>query len=719
MCARGVARGGRAGAGRTVVLLLPRLNRRFALLSPGRLLGWLRLLLSAVVVLALPGSALAQAPPPRPAATFDLDKDRELNVSLAGSWRFKTGDDPSWSRPGFDDSSWSLIRADTEWGAQGYKGYTGVAWYRCEITVPAKTPPLAIYIPGVEDSYEVFVDGQLLATQGGLPPSAWPANEHARTIVLPSSANSEKHTLSVAIRVWSRPGSTFAGIRRTIRGRIRIGAADLIHSRSRFYDYGKAFDSASVIFLALLETLAAVTALALFAFRRTEKEFLWFAIALLLSTAAREILVYSRFHLVDDNSVFLIDTVLHRSVDFAQIFFYMRLLGGRRDRLYWGAIGATLAGVLLAVVQASTSLHPELLQNVDILLSLPFGVWLLVLVFRRSWEGVPDGRWLLAPILLQQIVHQGATPIYIGLESGRIQSMPDWFYEPVSWPFSLSIYDIPDALFLLAMLVILIHRFTRTRLHEDSLERERDAARTVQQVLVPEEIPLVPGFEIANAYRPFGEVGGDFFQILPCEGRSHPGSVLIAIGDVSGKGLPAAMTVSLLVGTLRTLVHYSDSPAEILRAMNGRIAGRSSGGFTTCLVLRADLDGTVVIANAGHINPYRDGQELAIDSGLPLGLLGDAEYVESTLRLDEDASLTLVTDGVVEARSKTGELFGFERTRLISGETAAVVAETAQSFGQDDDITVLRLRRLRAKTTPALNAERVGTGWSRSELSSL
>src|ERR1022692_679952 len=115
--------------------------------------------------------------------------------------------------------------------------------------------------------------------------------------------------------------------------------------------------------------------------------------------------------------------------------------------------------------------------------------------------------------------------------------------------------------------------------------------------MIPEETPAVAGFTIQTVYKPAGLVGGDFFQVLPVAGDG----VLIAVGDVSGKGLAAAITVSLLVGTLRTLTHYTQSPGEILGAMNARIAGRSRGGFTTCLVLRADADGCSTMANAGHI----------------------------------------------------------------------------------------------------------------------
>src|SRR5208283_288546 len=111
-----------------------------------------------------------------------------------------------------------------------------------------------------------------------------------------------------------------------------------------------------------------------------------------------------------------------------------------------------------------------------------------------------------------------------------------------------------------------------------------------------------------------GEVGGDFFQFLPI----RSGGVLVVIGDVSGKGMPAAMTVSLLVGTVRTLAHYTQSPREILAAMNQRMLARSQGGFTTCLVLRADADGTLTAANAGHLSPYLDGAEFAAGDGIEI-----------------------------------------------------------------------------------------------------
>jgi serine phosphatase RsbU (regulator of sigma subunit) len=103
------------------------------------------------------------------------------------------------------------------------------------------------------------------------------------------------------------------------------------------------------------------------------------------------------------------------------------------------------------------------------------------------------------------------------------------------------------------------------------------------------------------------------------------------------------------------------------------------------------VDGGVIIANAGHLAPYRNGEEVCLDDGLPLGLADDFEYGETTIQLAAGDRLTMMSDGVVEAQNAARELFGFERTRAISRESAEEIAGVAQRFGQEDDITVMTL----------------------------
>jgi serine phosphatase RsbU (regulator of sigma subunit) len=232
-----------------------------------------------------------------------------------------------------------------------------------------------------------------------------------------------------------------------------------------------------------------------------------------------------------------------------------------------------------------------------------------------------------------------------------------------------------------------------------------ESARSVQQVLIPNEIPPVAGLAIHCVYRPAGQVGGDFFQVIPLES----GGALIVVGDVSGKGMPAAMTVSLLVGTFRTLAHYTQKPSEILAAMNRRMLARSQGGFTTCIVLRIDAKGSLTVANAGHLAPYLAGREVAVENGLPLGITAETDYPEVSVQLPVGAQLTLYTDGVVEARARSGELFGFDRAAALSIQPAELIAQTAQSFGQDDDITVLTVTSEASAPAPETP---LGLSWS-------
>lgn len=120
-----------------------------------------------------------------------------------------------------------------------------------------------------------------------------------------------------------------------------------------------------------------------------------------------------------------------------------------------------------------------------------------------------------------------------------------------------------------------------------------------------------------------------------------------------------------------------------------RIECSVDGGFITCLCGQFWPEGRLVLANAGHLSPYRNGEEVQLESGLPLGIIADIEYTETIIRLERSDTLVMLTDGVVEAQSRSGDLFGFDRTRNISVQPAAKIAAAAQAFGQTDDITVL------------------------------
>lgn len=251
------------------------------------------------------------------------------------------------------------------------------------------------------------------------------------------------------------------------------------------------------------------------------------------------------------------------------------------------------------------------------------------------------------------------------------------------WRFNWGPLTLP--LYGAIILALLVRELSEDRREKERLAGELEAGRAVQQVLLGAAIPQIPGLRIESVYKPAGEVGGDFYLVLPKEN----GSALIAVGDVSGKGLRAAMTVSAVLGALHAIP--GDAPAEILKSLNQSLVGRLHGGFVTCCIARIEAGGAVRMASAGHPAPYRSGSEVELPAGLPLGVTSAADYGETCFVLEAGEALTFVSDGVVEARGTRGDLFGFDRTCAISTQSAEAIAQAAQAFGQEDDITVLTL----------------------------
>ena len=235
-------------------------------------------------------------------------------------------------------------------------------------------------------------------------------------------------------------------------------------------------------------------------------------------------------------------------------------------------------------------------------------------------------------------------------------------------------------------------RYLRTRTEIATLEGEMAAAREVQRLMVPEHPPQVGGYSIESVYHPAAEVGGDFFQVIPLSSDR----ALVVIGDVSGKGLRAAMIVSMIVGTLRTVSGFTEEPDKILNELNRHLCGHMQEGFATCLVVRLEGQGRLTLANAGHLPPYVNGTEFSLPGSLPLGLDASAAYEQVSLEMAPGDTVVLLTDGVAEAQNALRVLFGFERveTMLQEGATAKIVADAAQLHGQNDDLTILRLARV-------------------------
>jgi sigma-B regulation protein RsbU (phosphoserine phosphatase) len=317
--------------------------------------------------------------------------------------------------------------------------------------------------------------------------------------------------------------------------------------------------------------------------------------------------------------------------------------------------------------------------------SVPASIVLSILLFVWYHRGNREAGWLIVPTLF------GLSGVLFGLGFFaflfRWQRLLFLFRIPTLGAVGFHPVALANFSFLITIGIVIFLRFARVSRSEARVAAELDAAREIQRALVRIDLPEIEGCRLAAAYFPAAEVGGDFYQVL----RQPDGSTLIAVGDVSGKGLKAAMTGTLAIGALRTLAASGLSPSALLAALNLQIIDAQQGGFVTTICSRISTGGDVMIANAGHIHPYLNGDEIVLDSAFPLGISADAAYSETLIHLAPGDTLTFLSDGVVEACNASGELFGFDRTREISRQSAGQIAQVAQSFGQQDDITVLTI----------------------------
>jgi len=623
------------------------------------------------------------------AQTFNLQTGREPVASLDGLWRFHTGDNPAWASPNFDDSQWPLLRSDESWTQQGYPGVSGYAWYRFTLQVPDGSKPISLLLTGILTGYQVYANGRLIGSEGSTAPTSTPTlASEPKLFRLPISGVGPQ-TIQIAVRVWSfRPYLAFGGPlgnAGTLRPGNAAGDTLLLLQRLQAHRNTTAVNNANTYAYCLITALVGITILVLFLFRPADREYLWFAIYILAAGVAGMLGV--RFFVAFPLSpgVFLYASAGAVSV-IAGLVFFSIVLRVRRSWLWWVAC-VTMAldpfGVALTWLQWTTW---GVGHVVGASLMLPAYFWIMVTLTICAYKKDESARLLLAPTAL---LYAFTILIQIGQITDQLgwPTRMDALFNPIlSRPYPLLLADVINYIFMLALLIFLVRRFSLARKKEERLSTEFEAARSIQRLLIPANPPATPGFSVETVYLPASEVGGDFFYIQPADDDS----LLIVFGDVSGKGLKAAMTVSAIIGALRN--EPSRRPATVLHNLN-RILHGNVDGFATCAAALITADGAMIIANAGNPAPYRNGQELAVNSGLPLGIVADVTYEESHYDLAPNDRLTFVSDGVIEATNPQRELFGFDRTQAISTLSAHAIAEAAKQFGQQDDISVLRIER--------------------------
>ncbi len=243
----------------------------------------------------------------------------------------------------------------------------------------------------------------------------------------------------------------------------------------------------------------------------------------------------------------------------------------------------------------------------------------------------------------------------------------------------------------------------------ERIEQELRVARLIQQTLLPKTLPELPGYDVAAYYQPAREVGGDFYDFVDLE----DGRLGLVVGDVTDKGVPAALVMATTRTMLRAAAQRLFSPGEVLQRVNDvLVADIPPNMFVTCLYAVLDpQSGRIVYANAGHDLPYRrragrrEGAEELRATGMPLGLMPGMDYEEKEIELGKGESVLFYSDGLVEAHDERREMFGFPRLQglvgthrsggssLIGFLLSELTRFTGEDWEQEDDITLVTLER--------------------------
>ena len=236
-------------------------------------------------------------------------------------------------------------------------------------------------------------------------------------------------------------------------------------------------------------------------------------------------------------------------------------------------------------------------------------------------------------------------------------------------------------------------------------------ARKIQEGTLPKSLPDLPGWQIEARWRPARQVSGDFYDFFLLE----DGRLGIVVGDVTDKGVPAALVLATTRSVIRATARQFNSPERVMTHANIILCEEMPPKmFVTCLYMVLDPEsGSIQIANAGHNYPILCSKNQVDElraRGMPLGLLPSSTYEEVNCTIDTGEGLLLYSDGLVEAHSPEGEMYGFPRLRELLAEfprrdqqvSAGELIEyldqdlnlyTGSEWEQEDDVTFLALGR--------------------------
>jgi len=634
--------------------------------------------------------AIAAGSRPGNAQSYDATNLRQP-TDLIATWLVQVGDDPAYALASFDDSHWQKFDARTSLHRIFPNQQPQILWLRLHVQVAPDESKLAIGEHSIASALEIYANGQKILEAGQVAPFRASTRDSKRIARIPSEALAGgSFVLALRIRPstleWSdpapilgNPNSLEFGEEQALREHVWLGALGT---------------DGPVWVIALLRLAVGLTAIALFIEQRRHREYLWIFLLSLVSFAAVVTSLYQEFHSTPALRAALLAlpyTVATFVLSILMYFAFLRLPFRGWVRIYT-LCAAGLACLLMLGFGFGTV--PEIVFALGLIPLLLFSSgYIPVLLLVHLRRGNREAGILLIPAILSSV------NLYLMVLAILLAQIPplvvvsrliyNLLNNHSAGPFVITLNEVCGLLSTLSLAVIMVLRSTENSRQQAVLEAELAAAREVQRVIVPEHAEGFPGFNVESAYAPAQQVGGDFFQILPLA----KGGMLVVVGDVAGKGLHAAMLVSVVVGTIRGVVSYTSDPGELMENLNERMIGRTHGSFSTALAAGIAADGTVTIANAGHLSPYLDGTEVELPGALPLGIIAGVRYETTKFLLPAGSRLTFYSDGVIEAQNPEGEMLGFDRGRSLSTHSAAAIVHAAKTFGQSDDITVVAVRR--------------------------
>ncbi|QEE31032.1 SpoIIE family protein phosphatase [Terriglobus albidus] len=612
--------------------------------------------------------------------------DRPLNIS---SFWFtnSTQDDPAFAQPGYDDSHWRPHKRGETLRAY-WQRPSSVVWYRTHIEVPPGAGDLTVSIRSIHGPFELYANGQKVGGAGSMGGQGVFGDMIPLVYHLPANIAPDGH-LVLALR---------AGIlvtNNSAQGGIGTDSYLLLGSAAHSNDTRSlaVFESlASNYTNSVIACIAGIVAIGLFLSARG-REYLDLAISY-ITLAVYNIVEIWEFSRPISRSGFalLLTTLLATIPVLFNLEFIRRILGRPR----WKLFGVTqvlmlvnsvaLQNLFVFAPQTFSFLVQGLFPTAFAIATYALLDFVVPIIIFRAWRGGNrDAGLLLVAVLPSSVLVLAQITRSILILAKAIAGGNNPLERVPGITFDIGWSEVTSFFASIVLLLFMVLRTIRLAREKAELSAEIAAAHNVQTLLLARAAQPTPGFAVETAYRPASEVGGDFFLISP----GQDGSLFAIVGDVSGKGMQAALRVSLILGALHR--ESSREPSIVLQNLNSALLSQGDIGFTTACALLVEKDGRFRYANAGHLNPYLDGEELPSAGALPLGISPQAEYDTEHGNLATRQRLVLLSDGVPEARSAAGDLYGFDKLVTLTRLPANDIAEVAHAFGQTDDITVLAL----------------------------